>query len=124
MIKYGNKMISDPGKYLKCSNGRVGYKLDYEESLSYEEIELTDAVIKRPDGSVSYGGVFNFKIADFSKKWLKSYFVKRAFDIDDQMAIMLNKDDSEKDAEVYDFMQSWREWSSRISDLIMEQLRD
>ena len=38
---------------------------------------------------------------------------------DDQIALMLNKDNSEEDAMLYDKMQEWREWSGRFAKEVM-----
>jgi hypothetical protein len=50
----------------------------------------------------------------------KSKIVGKQFTINDQIAIMLNKEDSEEDRLLYDKMQEWREWSGKFAKKIME----
>lgn len=108
MIKYRNKMIAAVGHYLISSNGKRGFSIPIEEGISYTEKELTTIVEKRPYNSVSIGGVFNIKVTDNIKKTL----ITSIWSNDDQIAIMLNKDNG--DNEMYNFMQEWRKWFSDI----------
>lgn len=109
MKKYGNKMIAAVGHYLIGSNGKRGFSLVIEGGVSYTEKEIVCAVEKRPYNSASIGGVFNIKVTDHVKKTL----VTSIWSNDDQIAIILNKDNG--DMEMYDFMQAWREWFLEIS---------
>ena len=51
-------------------------------------------------------GVMHLSKKDATKK----YLISKLWTNDDQIAIILNKDRSEEDAAMYEFMQSWREW--------------
>ena len=50
----------------------------------------------------------------------KKFLVSKRFSNDDQIAIILNKDDSEDDTLVFEKMQEWREWASVMAHKIME----
>jgi hypothetical protein len=50
---------------------------------------------------------------DWKKKWVNKQFTN-----DDQIAIMLNKDDSEEDLFLFNKMQEWRKWSGIIAKKI------
>jgi hypothetical protein len=50
---------------------------------------------------------------------LKAKIVKRIFSNDDQIAIMLNKDDSENDLMIYNKMQEYRGWASVLAKKIL-----
>ena len=108
MIKYRNKMIAAVGHYLIGSTGKRGFSIPAEKGVSYIEKELTNIVEKRPYNSVSIGGIFNIKVTDNIKKTL----ITSIWSNDDQIAIMLNKDNG--DNEMYNFMQEWRKWFSDI----------
>lgn len=106
-------MIADVGKYLVSSTGRIGYALD-NNGATFEEIELTDEFILRPDGSVSYAAKFNVeKGADLKKR-----LISKIWSNDDQIAIMLNRERSEDDEEMYDFMQQWRTYFGELAKTI------
>ena len=48
--------------------------------------------------------------------------IKLRYSNDDQLALMLNKDNSEEDKMYYDKMQEWREFSGHIAKLFCEYL--
>lgn len=114
MIKYGNKMIAAVGHYLTGSNGRRGFALPIEEGVTFIEEELLKTVKKRPYNSASIGGIFNITIDNNIKKKL----ISSIWSNDDQIAIILNKDNGE--TEMYDFMQSWRDWFGDVARMIKE----
>ena len=49
---------------------------------------------------------------------LKAKIVKTQFSNDDQIAIILNKDSSPENAELYNKMQEWREWAGILANKI------
>lgn len=120
---------SDAGKILKRYNGErlvaIGYffKVDeayavQEESIDLSTIEkISDSSIKvlTENGSVvMIGNNTNRTYGDW-----KTIIIKWRYSNDDQIAIMLNKDESEEDLEKYNRMQSWREWASTLSKVII-----
>ena len=111
-------MIATIGHYLISSNGKRGFSIPIEEGISYTEKELTTIVKKRPYNSVSIGGVFNIKVTDNIKKTL----ITSIWSNDDQIAIILNKDNDSDDNVLYNKMQEWREWSGAFAKLVMEKL--
>lgn len=50
----------------------------------------------------------------------KKYIIQRRYSNDAQIAIILNKDDSEEDQLAYQKMQEWREWASIFAKKIMD----
>lgn len=111
MIKYGNKMIAAIGHYLIDSNGKRGFSLPIDEGVTFTEEELSGTVEKRPYNSACIGGVFNIKVTDHVKKTL----ISTIWSNDDQIAIILNRENGEDEAAMYDFMQGWREWFGSIA---------
>ena len=55
---------------------------------------------------------------------LKKKFVLMRYSNDDQIAIILNKEDSDEDALLYERMQEWRIWSANISKQILELINN
>jgi hypothetical protein len=53
------------------------------------------------------------------KDW-KTKWVNKQFPNDDQIAIILNKDDSEEDLLLFNKMQEWRVWSGKVSKKIVD----
>lgn len=116
MRQYGNKTIADVGKYLIASDGRRGFALANKEDVTFDEYELETSVEIRPYNSVCIGRVFQVKVTEDLKRDL----VNLIFSNDNQIAIILNKDDSEEDKAMYDFMQLWREWFGSLTKKIKE----
>lgn len=120
---------SDAGKILKRYNGErlvaVGYSFKVDEAHTIQEESIDLSTIERiSDSSIKVltknGSVV--MIGNNTKRtygdW-KTIIVKWRYSNDDQIAIMLNKDESEEDLEKYNRMQSWREWASTLSEAII-----
>lgn len=107
MIKYGNKLIAKAGYYLSSQDGRVGFSLPFSEDL--EEKELVGDMEKVCPGEFIKGPFWFVK-----KDNMKKYLVNTLFSNDDQIAIMLNKDNSDDDMKIYNLMQDWREYFSKL----------
>lgn len=113
MIKYGNKMIAKAGYYLTSSRGRKHFALPFIEGVEYTEKKIPAKVEMISPGVFSFGP-FQLRYTDTMKKDL----VQMIYSMDDQIAIILNKED--KLAE-YDLMQGWRTYFSSLIDK-MEKL--
>ena len=50
--------------------------------------------------------------------------IKLRYSNDDQLALILNKDNSEEDTELYNKMQEWREWSGTFAKLVMAKIEE
>lgn len=110
MYKVRNKVFAEAGSILIGKNKR-GYSFLGEVSdFSEKAIRLDDMKV---DGQfLVYSDGLIRELYDPSAKYeqLKAKYVKRLFSNDDQIAIMLNKDKSAADAELFDKMQEWRDW--------------
>jgi hypothetical protein len=62
------------------------------------------------------------KVESFSKKHIKTHIIKMRYSNDDQIAIILNKDESEKDKISYNRMQMWRRFADDLAIRTVEQL--
>lgn len=121
---------SDAGKILKRYNGArlvaIGYSFKVDEAYTIQEESIDLSTIERiSDSSIKVltenGSVI--MMGNNTKRtygdW-KTIIIKWRYSNDDQIAIMLNKDESEEDLERYNRMQSWREWASTLSKKIVE----
>jgi hypothetical protein len=69
--------------------------------------------------------LISFDIFNWSNPGIRSYadakkfVISKLYSNDDQIAIILNKDDSDEDGLVYQKMQEWREWASIVAHKIM-----
>lgn len=118
MKKIGNKTLPEVGSFLikndtisKLSIGDV--ELDMSDVITEEKFDL-DTAKKLPYGKISFNDKFIVEMSPNIKKDL----IESIWSHDEQIAIILNKDDSEKDAEYYLFMQQWRSWIGELAKLI------
>ena len=119
MYQIKDKVYADAGKILIGKN-KIGYILTGNiEDFTEEDIYLDDMVI---DGNLlrySNGRIVERYIPNESYAQLKARIIKRKYSNDDQIAIMLNKDNSELDLMYYNKMQEWREWASILAHSIL-----
>ena len=118
MKQYGKIMIAEVGKYLISSSGKRAFALPLEEVST--EAELSNEVVLRPDKSVSFGGVFNTRPSSDLKKKI----IQMIWSNDDQIAIILNKDDGTENKKMYQFMQEWRKFAGSIANAINNKRKD
>ena len=125
MYKIKDIVYSDAGKLLVGRN-RVGYAFSGEPGDFIEkDITLDDMTVD--GGYVRYGGGLVRQIIHsdaMTYAALKAEMVKRRYSLDDQIAVMLNKDDDAESALAYEKMQEWREWSGRVAKAIIETLNN
>jgi hypothetical protein len=110
MYKVRNKVYAEAGSILIGKNKR-GYSFLGEVSdFSEKAIRLDDMKVDGQFLVYSDGLIRELYDPNATYEQLKAKYVKRLFSNDDQIAIMLNKDKSAADAELFDKMQEWRDW--------------
>ena len=110
MYKVRNKVYADAGHILIGKN-KIGYRfLGEVADFSEEAIYLDDMKVDGQFLVYSDGLIRELYDPNATYEQLKAKYVKRLFSNDDQIAIMLNKDKSAADAELFDKMQEWRDW--------------
>lgn len=116
MFKIKDTVYADAG-YILLGSNKHGYQFDGELSEFKEKKILLDD-IRISNNLVFYDVIVQIlpDKADYAS--LKIDMVNRRYTIDDQIAIMLNKDDSEEDKMRYDKMQEWRNWSAMVAKAI------
>ena len=119
MFQYKNIVYADPGKYL-IGNHKVGYQFPGELS-EFEEKDVDIKVTKKGDRYIYNNGLFGVRIAkNTSYSDIKAMLVKIRYSNDDQIAIIINRDDSEEGNIKFQQMQAWREWCGKLAKEIIK----
>lgn len=119
MYTIKDKTYAEAG-YILNGNHAIGMWLDStfapftERPLDLTNMEVTDDYIKFDIFSWRNPGIRTFADA-------KKFFIAKRYSNDDQLAIILNKDD---DPLSFQKMQEWRGWSSLMAHKIMEILNE
>lgn len=127
-----NKYYADAGHYL-ASGLTIGYELPIGmENIVEKEVTLWDMELRTSkagtvnahctDGLISFGVKNGEDEADYAK--LKTNIIKMRYTNDDQIAIMLNKDEGGEKLLDYERMQAWREWASQVAHKIMDLVNE
>lgn len=121
MYTIKNKTYADAGYVLKYKN-KVAFSFEdvdekdvLETKLNLENMQKIGKFVAYSDGLKEYISCTEYK--EWKKKWVNKQFTN-----DDQIAIILNKDDSEEDLLLFNKMQEWREWSGVIAKKIISVL--
>lgn len=93
----------------KESSDYVEQHLDLENLYINGNFVKIDGVVTRLPNTLTYAS-------------LKTHFIHLRYTNDDQIAIILNKDDSDEDAFVYNKMQEWREWCGNLAKKCLETI--
>lgn len=86
-----------------------------ERDINLDNLEVTEQFISFDIFKWANPGIRSYADA-------KKYIIQKRYSNDAQIAIMLNKEDSEEDALAYVKMQEWREWASTVAHKIIENL--
>ena len=122
MYKVRNKVYAEAGSLLIGKNKR-GYVFIGEVSdFSEKAIRLDDMRIEGQFLVYSDGLIRELYNPNMTYEQLKAKYIKRLFSNDDQIAIILNKDRSAEDAELFEKMQEYRDWCGVLAKKIMELL--
>lgn len=120
MYTIGNIVYASPGYFLKCEK-QIGYQFVGNESDFTEEVVRIDDMVKTGP-FIKYNNGLSRVFVDSNTTYgdLKSHFIKTRYDNDSQIAIILNKDNSEEDLLKYTRMQEWREWSATLAKAVLK----
>lgn len=114
-----NIIYAEPGKYLIHKN-KVAFQLPASGGVAERQLNIDDLHIK--NNLVYYNNDLfvhrwhkNWKYADYKRE-----IIKKRYSNDDQIAIILNKDDSEEDLLRFERMMSWRTFAAMLANKIVE----
>ena len=119
MFIKGNMIYSEAGYILKCDNKKA-FQLPYDSSKEYIEIPINITNTKIESGMINMDGVVFRNNEKYDYGQWKANIIKKRYSNDDQIAILLNKDDSAEDKMRYDKMQEWREYASVLAKKFVE----
>ena len=119
MYKIRNIVYADAGKVIKSATYQ-GYQ--HEGNLEdFEELPIDLNSGKINSGLIQFDNAFMILRKLDYVGW-KTHIVKIRYSNDDQIAIILNKDNSEEDLLRFNKMQEWRVWAGQLANKILEIL--
>ena len=110
MYVKGNTVYADAYKYLKHKERNIVALSIKGNPDDYEEVSMDMPLEVKVNGNmISWNkGMFMKNVSGLSYEGIKSTIIKSRYSYDDQIAIMLNKDESEEKRMHFDKMQQWR----------------
>lgn len=113
-----NIVYSDPWKYLKCGNS-IGFQFpESDEIMEYDliidDINIVGNMAYYNSGTLAQQIINNGSYGDY-----KSAIIKKRYSNDDQIAIILNKEDSDEDMIRYNRMMQWRDFAASLAKKII-----
>ncbi len=120
MYTIKNFTYAEAGKYLHGSKAKglcapTEFGPYTESDINIDNIDMTDDYIAFDNIRWENPGIRCYADA-------KKFIIGKRYSNDAQIAIMLNKDDSEEDELAYEKMQEWRSWASILAKKIMETI--
>ena len=118
MFIKNNVVYADAGNIL-ISKTAIGYSLIddisniQEQLINLQDMKLEGEFLKYSDGLI----VQWYKNLDYAE-W-KADIIKWRYTTDDQIAIILNKDESAEKLLEYNRMQEWRDWAGTLTNKIL-----
>lgn len=118
MFKYKGKYCAEAGYILKFQRGIMFDTILLLEPYSEIPIDLDTATLE--EGYIKFSTHIMLYHINFNYEEWKKHIIQWRYSNDDQIAIILNKDDSEEDKLQYEKMQEWREWASKLAKKIIQ----
>lgn len=113
MYKIKDTVYADAGSILVNDSIKAYQAKGNVEDFTEHQISLDDLII---DGNlVKYDGIVQKYNPSWTYAQLKMDMVKKRYSNDDQLAVMLNDDET-----AYEKMQEWRVWCSTVAHKILE----
>lgn len=123
MFIKGEMVFADAYKYLQHKERNIVALSVKGSAGEYEEFEMnTPLEIEVCNGMVTWNHrMFANYPEALTKDAVKASIVKSRYSNDAQIAIMLNKDNSEEDTVYYQKMQEWRDFAAEIARLVEDK---
>lgn len=118
MFTKGNTVYADAYKYLKHKERNIIALSVKGSADDYEELPMNDPLDIEVDNVVVFWNnrMFANIPESFAKDAVKTSIIKSRYSNDDQLAILLNKDEDEKKRMYYQKMQEWREFAAFVAN--------
>lgn len=121
MYEKNGRVYADPYKYLK-RRGTVAMEVSVTDKEGWEELAMKrplEIKISRKGEEAVVNGLFLLRICGKDYGEVKREIIKMRYTNDDQMAIILNREDSEEDELSYCRMQLWREFAAEVARAVI-----
>lgn len=120
MFTKGNTVYADAYKYLRHKEQNVIALSIKGSADDYEELEMNDPLdIEVDNGMIFWNKRMFANIPETqTKDAVKTSIIKARYSNDDQLAILLNRDENEMGAIYYQKMQEWRKFATFIAHSI------
>lgn len=118
MYQVKNKIYADAGNVLKYKN-QVAFSFEGIDKKDVLETKINLENIRKIGKFVIYSDELREYISCSEYKDWKKKIIQKQFSNDDQIAIILNKDDSEEDLLLFNKMQEWRVWAGELAKRII-----
>lgn len=122
MYRKNGLLMAEPGMWLR-RGVENGYALPdregQETAVDEAEVNIGDMVV---EGDEAYwnGRLMRLRLPKpLTYGGLKTAMVRKRYSNDDQVALMLNRDDSDEDRSAYEHMQKWREYAAKVARRVM-----
>lgn len=121
MYTKGNTIYADAFKYLKHKRANIIALSIQGSADDFEELPMNDPLdVTVEDGRVFFNGRKFLTIPkEITKEGVKTSIIKSRYSNDDQIAIILNKDESDEKRMLFDKMQEWREFAAYVAKNII-----
>lgn len=121
MFTKGNTVYADAYKYLRHKDQNIIALSIKGSANDYEELELDHPLDVEVSGDMIFWNRRMFaNIPDaLTREAIKTSIIKSRYSNDDQLAILLNKDEDEMSTMYYQKMQEWREFASEVSKILI-----
>lgn len=122
MFTKGNIVYADAYKYLRHKTKKVVALSVQGDGADYEELPMNSPLDVETDGRMIFWNNRRFAVrpGKLTRNDVKASVIKSRYSNDEQIAIMLNRERSEKDALLYGKMQEWREFAAEIAGKVPE----
>ena len=121
MYEKKGRVYADPYKYLK-RRGAVAMEITLTDKEGWEEVAMKrplEIKISRKGEEAVVNGLFLLRIRGKDYGEVKREIIRMRYTNDDQMAIILNREKSDANAEAYGKMQLWREFSAEVARAVI-----
>lgn len=126
MFQNGNRIYAEVGNYLKHKDLRIIGLMIVGNIEDYEEHPLNNPldIVVEKDKFFINNRMFMCVPKTMDYAGIKTKLITSRYTNDDQMAIILNNGKSEKDTEIYNKMQEWRDWSGVIAEQVVNMINE
>lgn len=121
MFSKENIVYAEVYKYLRHKTKNIIALSTKGSADDYEELEMNNPLDIEVENGMIFWNNRNFASCPntLTKETIKTSIIKSRYTNDDQLAILLNRDENEVGAMYYQKMQEWRKFATFIADSVL-----